>query len=165
MELPDVITPQLVDYLRKNYKLHWDGIHGWDHWVRVCENGLHLARQNGANQNVVALFAFTHDMARESDGTDRNHGARAAKRIREELQGRYIHLSEEELAQLEMAVSLHTDGLVQADITVQTCWDSDRLDLGRAGYHPHPKRLCTPQAKDPATIEWAYRRSIYIQKK
>jgi uncharacterized protein len=41
------------------------------------------------------------------------------------------------------------------DITIQTCWDSDRLDLGRVGITPHPRRLCTEAAKRPTTIKWA----------
>ena len=27
----------------------------------------------------------------------------------------------------------------EADITIQTCWDSDRLDLGRVGMMPEPR--------------------------
>jgi uncharacterized protein len=45
------------------------------------------------------------------------------------------------------------------DITVLTCWDADRLDLGRVGIRPAAHRLCTDAARDPAMIEWAYRRS------
>lgn len=159
--LPDVITPALLEHINNTYRLSWNGIHGWNHWVRVYENGLHLARQNGANQTVIALFAFTHDMDRRRDGIDSGHGRRAANRIRDELQGRYFQLSTEELSQLLQAVAQHTNGLIQADITVQTCWDADRLDLGRAGIVPRPNRLCTPQAKDPATLEWAYKRSLH----
>lgn len=158
--IPEVITPELIEHIKSTYRLNWNGIHGWAHWVRVCENGLLLAGQNGANQTIVALFAFTHDMARESDGRDPGHGRRAAGRIQTELQGKYLQLSAEELTDLLKAVSQHTSGLLQDNITVQTCWDADRLDLGRAGIVPHPSRLCTPQAKDPAIIEWAYKRSI-----
>jgi uncharacterized protein len=158
--LPDVITPALLEHIRTTYRLRWEGIHGWNHWVRVYENGQHLARQNGANQTVVTLFAFTHDMDRRQDGIDPGHGRRAANRIRKELQGKYFQLSAEELSQLLQAVAQHTSGFTQADITVQTCWDADRLDLGRAGIIPRPNRLCTPQAKDPATLEWAYQRSL-----
>lgn len=159
--LPVVITSELVQHLKDTYRMNWNGIHGWAHWVRVCENGLYLARQNGANQTVVALFAFTHDMARKNDGFDPGHGQQAANRILTELQGKFFQLSDCELKQLIEAVTKHTDGLTQADITVQTCWDADRLDLGRAGIMPHPHYLCTPQAKDPATIQWAYQRSTH----
>jgi uncharacterized protein len=159
-QLPEIITPELIEHIKKTYRLNLNGIHGWNHWIRVYENGLRLAEQNGANQRVVALFAFTHDMARENDGGDRNHGQRAAERILAELQGTYFQLLPEELNQLVQAVARHTDGLTQADITVQTCWDADRLDLGRAGIVPKKKFLCTPEAKDSKTIEWAYRRSL-----
>ncbi len=45
--------------------------------------------------------------------------------------------------------------MTAGDITVQTCWDADRLDLGRVGITPNPRWLCTACAKDPATILWA----------
>jgi uncharacterized protein len=52
---------------------------------------------------------------------------------------------------------LHSDGHVRGDLTVQACWDADRLDLARAGITPHPKRLCTDPARAPQTIEAAVR--------
>lgn len=61
---------------------------------------------------------------------------------------------------LAYAVRHHSDGLIEADITVQTCWDSDRLDLGRVGITPRLDRLCTEQARDPMLFEVAYRRSV-----
>lgn len=53
----------------------------------------------------------------------------------------------------------HDDGLQEAEVTVQVCWDADRLDLGRVGHVPDPGRLCTPAARDKKLIEWAYKRS------
>lgn len=159
MNLPVGITQELIDYIQQTYTLRWNGIHGFAHWMRVYENGMRLAQQNAANQTVVGLFAFTHDMDRLSDGPDYEHGPRAAERIQYELQGRFIHLDPEELDLLTQAVRLHTRGLLEADITVQTCWDSDRLDLWRAGIRPSPGRLCTPQARDPEVIAWAMARS------
>ena len=47
-----------------------------------------------------------------------------------------------------------------ADITVQTCWDADRLDLGRVGIRPHPKYLCTAVAKGAGVLQGAYLRSL-----
>ncbi|MBT5083254.1 MAG: hypothetical protein HOM62_22025 [Rhodospirillaceae bacterium] len=52
--------------------------------------------------------------------------------------------------------------LIDADITVQTCWDADRLDLGRAGIVPDPRYLCTDAAKEPRMIEWAHNRATKI---
>jgi uncharacterized protein len=157
--LPEIISPELIAYIKNSYHLNWHGVHGWDHWLRVYENGMYIAERNGANQQVVALFAFTHDMARDNEGWDTKHGPRAALRIKTELQGKFFHLSQNELGLLMEAVEQHTNGLMQAHLTVQTCWDSDRLDLGRVGYRPDPKRLCTLEAKQPETIEWAFRRS------
>ena len=159
MEKPAFLTVELEAYLRENYQLNLDGLHGWAHWMRVYENGMRLAAINGADKLVVGLFAFTHDMARENDSGDWHHGPRAADRIRDEMQGRFFHLSPLQLAQLTQAVAEHTKGKTEADITVQTCWDSDRLDLWRAGYYPDPARLCTKAAKEPETIEWAVKRS------
>ena len=45
-------------------------------------------------------------------------------------------------------------------MTVQTCWDADRLDLGRVGIKPDARYLCTAEAANPEMIAWAYERSI-----
>lgn len=57
---------------------------------------------------------------------------------------------------------LQSDGHTDADITVQTCWDADRLDLGRVGINPAPEKLCTIAARDPEIMEWAYERSVHL---
>jgi hypothetical protein len=33
------------------------------------------------------------------------------------------------------------------DVTIQTCWDADRLDLGRVGIRPDPARMGTEAGK------------------
>ncbi|MBZ0269297.1 hypothetical protein K8I85_14180 [bacterium] len=53
----------------------------------------------------------------------------------------------------------HTHGGTVADVTVQTCWDADRLDLGRVGVRPLPRYLCTPPARAAETISWAHARA------
>jgi hypothetical protein len=72
----------------------------------------------------------------------------------------FYDLDGEELDLLHRACSAHSDGLTDADVTVQVCWDADRLDLGRVGIEPSPARLCTQAARDPKMIAWAYRRSV-----
>ena len=47
----------------------------------------------------------------------------------------------------------HSDGAVDSDPTIQTCWDADRLDLGRVGIKPTAKYL-SPVASQH--IESAY---------
>ena len=75
------------------------------------------------------------------------------------LQPKYLHLPDEDARLLEVAVQRHTFGMTKAHPTVMTCWDSDRLDLGRVGIRPHPSRLCTDAAKDPDMIRRAYKAS------
>lgn len=134
------------------------GIHGVRHWECVRKNGLRLAEQTGAKIEVVELFAYLHDSQRVSNTGDREHGKRAAEFI-QSLKGTLITLDDEDFELLTYACAHHTDGLTEADITVQTCWDADRLDLWRCGIRPKPQYLCTDVAKNPAIIRWAMRQS------
>jgi len=152
------VPEALIDLVRTEFVLRLDGIHGEAHWARVCANGLRLAEQTGADAELVALFAYLHDVKRQGDGWDRDHGRRAAEFIRG-LPGPVLTLPVASLDLLAYACAAHGDGLTEAEVTVQTCWDADRLDLGRIGIQPNPRRLCTAAARDPATIEWAFLRS------
>jgi len=155
----EIITPDLLRALRLEYRMNWNGVHGYSHWVRVRENGLRLAELTGANPRVVELFAFLHDICRENDIIDPGHGQRAADFAARQPYVREL-LTEEELRLLQLACADHTRGHIQADLTVQVCWDADRLDLGRIGIHPIAERLCTEAARQADFIEWAYRRSL-----
>ncbi|SPF40336.1 conserved hypothetical protein [Syntrophobacter sp. SbD1] len=152
------ITPLLIRTILNEYQLPWRGVHGITHWARVLENGLRLASQTGAQTLVVALFAVFHDSRRTNEGRDPGHGRRGAEFARI-FNGKAFHLCEDDFALFETACTYHTDRLTTGDITVQTCWDSDRLDLGRAGIVPDPKYLCTAEAKQPEFLGWAYERS------
>jgi uncharacterized protein len=156
---PAEITPELFEYIRSKFRLGLNTTHGYSHWMRVCENGLRLASMNGADKRTIILFSFIHDVARENDGYDYQHGPLGASLLRSEIQGRYLHLDEDDLDRLAEAIAGHTNGHCMADLTVQTCWDADRLDLGRAGIEPDPDRLCTVEARDPEIMRWAYERS------
>src|SRR5512134_2068752 len=126
----------LIARLRGDFALDWRGIHGAPHWARVRRNGLVLAEKTGASRSVVALFAFLHDSCRLNDGRDPRHGQRAgdlALRLRGDG---LFSLSDDEAELLALACRHHSDGLRDADVTVQTCWDADRLDLGRVGKRP-----------------------------
>jgi uncharacterized protein len=162
MKRSRVITPDLVAFLSGEFLLDWRGIHGAPHWARVHWNGCTLARRNGANARVVELFAFLHDARRENDGHDPWHGARAAELIAE-LDGKLFCLTRTERLQLETACREHSNGGLRGDLTVRTCWDADRLDLGRVGKHPAPERLCTEEARDPDLIALAFHRSCELR--
>ncbi len=149
----------LLHFLRDRFALDWRGVHGIAHWTRVRENGLRLADTTGANRRVVEFFALFHDSCRQNDGSDPRHGARGAELARE-LAGSSFEIAPEDLELLVTACRDHTRGFTTGDATVLTCWDADRLDLGRVGIRPRAGRLCTEAARDPKMIAWAYERSI-----
>jgi uncharacterized protein len=156
----DINHDTLLEAIREQYVLDFDsGIHGVSHWWRVRENGLRLASATGADTRVVELFAFLHDSRRFNDGRDPAHGMRAAVYARS-LRGSLVHLDDDAFELLAHACRHHTDGLREGHPTVLTCWDADRLDLGRVGIYPDPRYLCTDAARDLAVIRWAYQRSV-----
>jgi uncharacterized protein len=142
------------------YALPMGGDHGVAHWARVLENGLRLAQKTAANVDVVVLFAVLHDSRRINEVTDPQHGPRAA-RFASELRGIVFDLEDRDFRLLYRACEGHTHERTHPDITIQTCWDSDRLDLGRVGITPHPSRLCTEAAKNPEMIKWADDRASF----
>ena len=146
--------PLIVRAVLEEYALPWDGDHGVAHWARVLENGLRLAEETGAIIEVVRLFAVLHDSRRINESRDNRHGPRAAEFART-LRGRLIDLPEPEFELLHRACAGHTIERSHPDVTIRTCWDADRLDLGRVGITPHPSYLCTEAARRPAMIEWA----------
>jgi uncharacterized protein len=153
-----MISPSLVQAILRQYHLPLTGIHGPVHWARVLENGLRLAEKTGANQSVVELFAVFHDACRLNEDWDPLHGSRGAD-LAESYRGKIFDLDDRDLIALKVACRLHTQGMTEADVTVQTCWDADRLDLGRIGVRPNPEYLCTAVAKSQAMIEWAHDRA------
>jgi uncharacterized protein len=102
---------------------------------------------NGADREVVALFALFHDSRRLNQFRDDGHGLRAGEFARS-LRGTLIHLDDVRFDLLFQASRLHTDGLTEGDPTLQACWDADRLDLARVGIMPKPDRLCPDTARE-----------------
>jgi uncharacterized protein len=150
----------LVRAVLEDYALPWDGIHGLGHWARVLENGLRLAESTGANVEVVQLFAVFHDSRRVNESSDPGHGLRGAE-LAFRLRGTLYDLPDAQCALLSEACAGHTDGLTDGNITVQTCWDADRLDLGRVGMRPEPTKLCTDAARRPEIIKRADGRAAF----
>lgn len=142
----------------EDYALPPSGDHGVVHWARVLENGLRLSEETSASIKVVQLFAVLHDSKRISEFGDPDHGPRAAE-FAVAIRGQVFELDDHEFRLLYRACEGHTHERTHPDITIQTCWDSDRLDLGRVGITPHPSRLCTDVAKRPETLSWANERS------
>ena len=95
---------------------------------------------------------------REDEDTDIQHGNRAADFVKL-IAGDWIHLNSDQLDQLVEACRYHSMGRLTHDVTIQTCWDADRLDLGRVGKRPHPTYLGAKVAREPNFLEAAYKRS------
>lgn len=139
------------------YALPVRGYHGVVHWARVQENGLRVAASNGADEEVVRLFALFHDARRVNEHRDHGHGTRGGELART-LRGTLVHLDDARFDMLYEACRLHTDGHTTGDSTLLACWDADRLDLGRVGIVPVPTRLCTDRARE--LLPWAHGRAI-----
>jgi uncharacterized protein len=144
----------IIPTVLEEYRLLWDSDHGVAHWARVLENGLRLAGETGAHIEVVQLFAVFHDSRRVNEFTDPDHGPRGARFARK-LRGRLFELPDAEFELLYRACAGHTHERTHPDITIQTCWDADRLDLGRVGITPHPSYLGTEAARNREMIRWA----------
>jgi uncharacterized protein len=147
----------IIRTILESYALEPLGYHGVLHWARVLENGLRVAEVNGADREVVTLFALFHDARRLNEDRDHGHGQRGGDFART-LRGSLVHLDDAQFTLFYEACRLHTDGHTDADPTVQACWDADRLDLGRVGITPAPHRLCTDVAR--ALLPWAHERAI-----
>lgn len=148
----------LLDAIRDQYSLVWNGLHGVAHWARVFESALRIADETAATSDVLLLFALFHDSCLVNDHIDPEHGKRGAE-LAASYRGRYFEVPDREFDLLYYACEAHTNGLIDADPLVQVCWDADRLDLKRAGIAPKPGLLCINAAKDPQVISWASQRA------
>jgi uncharacterized protein len=136
----DFDRPGLIALIRSEFKIDWHGIHGANHWARVLHHGKSIGQIRKADQLVIELFGFLHDSCRLNDGRDPQHGQRAAE-FAHGIHGDFYTLEPKQLDKLCHALKHHSEGDVSTDATIQTCWDSDRLDLGRVGIFPSPQFL------------------------
>ncbi len=128
--------------LQKTYVM-FNGVHGMEHSLNVMVNGVLLSLLNGANLKVITLFAVNHDIRRFDDHTDPEHGKRAAILLRALRRNNKIELEESEFEELCCACENHTAQTKSGNITIDTCYDADRLDLTRIGIAPDPNRMAT----------------------
>ncbi len=132
--------------------------HGEAHWRCVATVSTRLcARTSAADRLVCVLFALLHDSQRFDDGSDPDHGPRAAAYAASLHASGLLPLDSGRFAVLQAAIAEHTGGAVTADPTIGTCWDADRLTLPRVGIAVDTTCLSTAPARDPATIAWADR--------
>ena len=139
------MNDDLLTLLETHSLLFHSDYHGLDHWRRVERNGLYLCEFNYAHKDVVSHFAYFHDSMRENEWEDPEHGPRAAAFLKQHREK--IALDDDAFKLLCRACSGHTHGHKSADETIMTCWDADRLDLGRVGIQPDSKYLFNDEAK------------------
>ena len=143
----NVELEKIWDEMTAHFGLGDFSIHGPNHWRNVELAGLQLSRLNGADEIVVRLFAVFHDVERQSEGSDSEHGRRAADLILH-LHGDLFEIDDARLESLLDAVRFHNDGLVSEDLTIGTCWDADRMDLPRVGITPRAALMSTQHGKE-----------------
>jgi uncharacterized protein len=118
-------------------------IHGLSHWQNVERNGILLAGKTGADLQALRVFAYSHDMCRENDGGDPEHGMRASQLLRKHAGSLLNEIDEKRIYRLCFACEHHTDMLRSGDLLIDTCFDADRLDLTRVGITPDPAKMAT----------------------
>ena len=138
------------------FKISKTGVHGPSHWARVKHHGMVIGAKVGADLEVVNLFAFLHDSQRENEYSDPEHGLRAAKYAKQ-LNHIFFELRDIQMTLLIQALEGHSKGGIHTNPTIQTCWDADRLDLGRVGIKPAPEFLSKEGQK---WIDFAYEWSV-----
>ena len=142
---------QLWQIVSDQFPLDLYSAHGPAHWCRVERNALLLATRTGADETVVRLFALFHDSRRRNEFTDPQHGKRGAA-LAAEMRGTHFELSDAAFAKLIHACTWHTDEDQNSDPTIGTCFDADRLDLGRVGVIPDEEFMSTDFGREIARL-------------
>ena len=143
---------RLRTLVSEQFPLGEHSLHGPSHWRRVESNGLLIASESGADITVVRRFALFHDSRRENEFTDPDHGRRGADLARS-LRGLEFQIEDARFDLLMEASEGHTDLTHHDHPSIGTCWDADRLDLGRVGITPDPAYLNTAKAKELCRVQ------------
>ncbi len=140
-----MIKLEIIALLKKQSPFFTSSVHGINHWRTVERNGHYLADFNHADKKVISYFAYFHDCMRENEHSDPEHGLRGA--LFAYSLRKQIDLDDIQFKQLTDACKGHTYGTRPECVTINTCWDADRLDLGRVGKAPNSKFLHSAEAK------------------
>jgi uncharacterized protein len=140
---------RIWEHVTREFQCNQNSIHGPSHWQRVERNGLFIAARSGAVTEVVRLFALFHDSRRVHDGWDDTHGSRGAA-YAATLRGELFQMSDEHFELFHYACTWHTHGRLSDQPTIATCWDADRLDLGRVGRPPEAGYMSTEFGREIA---------------
>lgn len=139
-------------------------IHGIEHWHQVEYNGMMLALRTGADIDIVRLFAIFHDSKRFDDGHDPEHGERGAEFAKECREAKLFEIDDARFEKLYHACKFHTHERSNDDPTISTCYDADRLDLGRVGFPLDPEKMATSLGSRIAKQSRKERVSVYAMR-
>lgn len=149
--MKDIDYEKIRSFVAEHNILEPTSIHGPEHWKYVERNGLLLAKLNGADETVVRLFALFHDAMRFNDFYDEEHGPRGAE-LAKKMRGKLYEVSDDQFEMLYAACHCHTTHSRTGILTIDTCFDADRLDLPRAGYIPNLKKMATSHGTKIAAL-------------
>jgi uncharacterized protein len=145
-----VFDEQLLAQIKRDTDMWQSPWHGLKHWSRVMVNGLSLAAETGADVDIIPYFALLHDCCRHNEYEDPLHGPRAASYAKKHRN--LIQLDDYQFYLLIRACAGHTHALpgckASFNDTIATCWDADRLDIGRVGLIVDERYLFTRAAKN-----------------
>ena len=151
-EIPSVLLKDIVS----RFRLDINGDHGLNHWRRVGMISEYLAKETEADKDILTLFSVLHDSCREGEFIDIDHGLRAAEYVDNLFKRGLLSINQDQLEKLKHACKYHNSHEAKSDdITIQICWDSDRLDLVRIGEEPNHEYLYTSLAKQKEAISFA----------
>lgn len=139
-------------------------VHGIEHWHQVEANGLFLASRTGADVDIVRLFAIFHDSKRFDDGYDPEHGVRGAEFAKECREAKLFEIDDERFDKLYHACKFHTHERRNDDVTISTCYDADRLDLGRVGFPLDPQKMATSFGSQIASLSLKQQVSVFAMR-
>ena len=134
------------------YVLTWE--HGFLHSKYVEAFGLLMVEEYAkeniiVDKDVVQWFAYLHDIMNNGINND-NHGEKAANYI-DEVRNIYLQdLSESQIEKLKKACALHSTTIATGDITIDVCFDADRLDSPKFDRVTDPEKMATRIGKDLA---------------
>lgn len=154
-----LINKRTLNKILNQFELDIDGYHGFHHWARVIDNGIKIAEHYQLNKNIIIGFGLFHDIMRENDDDDPDHGFRGANFL-EEIKNE-TNFTQDEIDIIKEAATTHTEGFNTDSLIIGACWDADRLDLYRVGIYPDIDFLSTEYAKNETLIE---ERSLLAEK-
>ena len=121
-------------------------MHGFEHIYRVSEMAFNFAlRECPDCANEIFIGACLHDIGRDNDDFDKNHGIKRMV-ICNEIINKYFNDYKNQ--DVNWAIKYHTKGVTSKNPVIGCILDADRIDLLRHKIIPKEKLLSTNCAKE-----------------